>query len=723
MAISVLVAFLAAIQSVASISLFPPGVQARDMQVAGAATHVLIDSPKSWILDQNAGVGDFGGLSQRAELLSNRIVSPPVVERVAKRIGVPPDQIGSVVRLTVPVPFVMRDLDSEQRANQLVNARQPFRIDVQSDKQYPIIHIYTQAPSVVGAVTLANATVAELREEVRRQAAKEHVEPRLQPNLEQLMPARGGIVNHGARPQIALLTFLVIFAVCCSLLLLARRVWFGWVAAGRERTADHPAEWTPPPATAEDAADDRWPHTNRLLPWAVAVFIAVLWLVPFNSIELSAQLPFDLKFDRLVLPFVFGLWVLALAAGGPAAPRLRITWIHGGVGAFVAVACLSVVLDAGYINHTLDFDLASKKLVLLLSYLLLFVIVASVVRRSEVRAFMTYSLVLAVICAVGMLYEYRFKYNVFYSLSDSLLPGGFTIQQPETGLVDTAGRAMTRGSADHPLEAVAMLTMALPIALVGLMQSKTRRNRILYGLAACVLVAATVSTYRKSALMAPLSVGLTLAYFRRRELLRLAPAGVLFILVIQFLAPGALGSLFSQVQPDQLGVGTVDDRASDYDAVRPEVWGHLLFGRGYGSIDPWSFRVLDSDVLSRLVDTGVIGLLALIMMPLAILFVARGPIRARHAEWSPPALAIAAAAVSFLVVEFLFDVSSFPHAPYILMTLAGFLAVIVARDPEPPPVPLRRRRPVAEEADWDAELAELPGAAERDLTTAGADRG
>lgn len=113
--------------------------------------------------------------------------------------------------------------------------------------------------------------------------------------------------------------------------------------------------------------------------------------------------------------------------------------------------------------------------------------------------------------------------------------------------------------------------------------------------------------------------------------------------------------------------------------MRPEVWSHLAFGRGYGSLDPWSFRVLDSDVLSRLVDTGVVGLLTLLLMPISILLVARGLIRARDARWSPPALTIAAAAVSFLVVEFLFDVSSFPHAPYILMTLAGALAVIVAR--------------------------------------------
>ena len=50
------------------------------------------------------------------------------------------------------------------------------------------------------------------------------------------------------------------------------------------------------------------------------------------------------------------------------------------------------------------------------------------------------------------------------------------------------------------------------------MQSARWRGRLLYGLAACVLMAGAFSTYRKTALIAPVSVILTLAYFRRREL-------------------------------------------------------------------------------------------------------------------------------------------------------------------------------------------------------------
>ena len=127
------------------------------------------------------------------------------------------------------------------------------------------------------------------------------------------------------------------------------------------------------------------------------------------------------------------------------------------------------------------------------------------------------------------------------------------------------------------------------------MRSKRWRERILFGLAACALIAAMFATYRKSALLAPVAVFLTLAYFRRRELLKLAPLGLVLVVIVSSLSPGALGSTVSQfIRPDRLSVPTVSDRSSDYDAVRPDVWTHVAFGRGWGSYDHRNYRILDS---------------------------------------------------------------------------------------------------------------------------------
>jgi hypothetical protein len=451
---------------------------------------------------------------------------------------------------------------------------------------------------------------------------------------------------------------------------------------------------TPPPwaarartgSRAAAATGDDWPNTTRVLPWLLAGFYAVLWLVPFNAIQLSASLPIDLKFDRLILPWIVLAWILAIAHGGPAAPRLRLTPIHVAVGLFAAVATFSVIANAPALNQTLEFDMALKKIPLLVAYLSLFLLTASIVRRTEVRAFLDLTLVFPTICALGLIIEYRFEYNVFYTWSDKLLPGVFQVGAVDPSAIDGIGRRATIGPAEVGLEAVAMLAMALPIALVGVSQATRWRGRLWYGLAACVLLAAAFSTYRKSALLAPVSVLATLAYYRRREFVKLIPLGMVLVVVVHFLSPGALGSTTIQLSADRLGVTTVSDRTADYDALRPDVWSHLLLGRGWGSYDHLSYRILDNEFLQRIVETGVIGLVAFVLVGVSVIAVANAPIRARHPVWSPIALACAASAVAFLVVATLFDSLSFPHVPYIFLSLAGLLAAsLPARgDPQEP---------------------------------------
>ena len=730
-AVSALVALVVAVASSNTISLFPPKLGGRSLQIAGAATHVLIDPPAGW---RPAGSSDFDALTTRAGLLADMMASRPVVERIGRRVGVSANRIAAVPRITANVPAVLKEPDSEKRASDILLSTRPYRIDIETDATRPILDLYTQAPTPAGAERLARAAVDGLRDYLGALAIRDGVKPGGQVSLRQIGQPRGAVLNRGTGLQIAMLTFLVVFAVCTSLGLFLRRGRRDSSPAPSER-ADRPLRPIPSPSgrsceprwprgilalstaagaprqivlprplpqwrsigtrrrprarnLAVDGGD--WPRTTRVLPWMIAGFIAMLWLVPFNVIELDASLPFDLKLDRLLLPLIAGTWVLWLAAGGHGATRPRVTWIHAAVGAFLLLACLSVVLDARYLNQTLELNSSIKQLTVLVAYISLFVMVASIVRRSEVGAFLKYTLVLAVICAVGMIVEYRFQYNVFYDLSDKLLPGFFHMDLNTSAsfglhgssVVDDSGRRLVSGPAEAGLEAVAMLAMALPIALVGMLDATRLRGRILYGIAACLILAAAMSTYRKSAFLAPISVGLTIAYFRRNELLKLTPLLLVLVLAIHVLSPGAFGSVVDQLHPSSLGVSTVSDRTADYDAIRPDVWTHLAFGRGFGSYSHVNYRILDSDLLSRLVDMGVVGLAAYVLVMVSVIATARRVIRSRHPKWAPIALVCASAAVAILVASALFDVMSFPHVPYIFLTLAAFLAVIVGQPRE-----------------------------------------
>jgi hypothetical protein len=657
-------------------------VSREDTRVAVAATHVTVDTPRGTMLDPEALTQDYDILIQRAEILGRMLVSPAVLEDTARYAGVPPTELSGLARDTAPVQQALKEPGSEQRANQILLSRARYRIEVQGRPEDPVLDIYTQAPTTEQALRLANGSVKGLRTYLGALSADDGLSPDETLVVKQLGLARGGVVSGGAtRLQIAMLTFLVVFAFALALLGgLAYLFSVSTPAAAAARRA------APPEVGGGD-----WPRTGRLLPWLVAAFMTLVWVIPFSSIKIDASLPIDLELDRLVLPVVFAVWALALAVGGSLAPRLRLTWVHAGVATFVFVAFLSVVVNANYLNGTFELDQALKKLPLLVSYISLFVIAASVIRRREVPAFLIFTLGLAVVVSVGMIWEYRFGYNVFYSLPDKLLPGFFAVEAREAGAVDGIGRLEVAGPAAVPLEAVAMLAMALPIAIVGLMSAVERRSRILYILAACIIMAAVIATFRKSGLIAPAVVGLTIIYFRREHVLKLIPVLVVGVIAVHILSPGALGSTAEQLEPDRLGVNTVSDRAADYDALRPDVWTDLALGRGFGSYEYTRFRILDNDLLHRLVETGVLGLAAYLLLIISVILAARRLIRSRS-PGSDAALVGASAAAGFLTVTVLFDVLSFPHATYIFLFTAAIVACVAGK-PEPEPERAPRRRP------------------------------
>jgi hypothetical protein len=645
-----------------------------NLQVATAATHVLVDDPDASIVDRRALPQDVSTLQTRAELYARLMTTTPVLDAIGKRAGLPGDQISGVARITANVPIPLTQPGSEERADQIRASKAPYRLELQSDPGEPVLAVYAQAPSVDAAQRLANSAAVGLHDFLVGLARHQGFPEQELPQLRELGSAEGGIVNGKAKFMIAGLTFVTAFTLSfILLLLLARRLW-------RRRPAEAPGRAR---LTVRAAAD--WPRTTRVLPWGVALLIAMFWLTPFDKIQLSMSTPVNITLDRILLPLVAVIWLIARRAGPGAAPRVRITRVHVAVGLFVAFAFLSVVLDARYLNQTGELKLAFKKLPLLVSYISIFVIVASSVRRTEVAAFMKYTLILAVICGLEIIIEYRFKTNLFLSWSERIFRGPFEVVVDDSGsAVDSLGRRWIAGPAGSGVEVVTMMSMVLPIAVFGVLSAKTRRRKALYGLAMAILFAAMFATERKSSLLAPAAVMLTLAYFRRRELLSLAPLGLVIVVLVTALSPGAIRGVVNQfVRADNTHVATVSDRTADYDAIRPDLWSHLAFGRGYGSYEHNTYRILDSEILSLGIETGVLGLAAFVLIGLSVILVARKTVALRDPRWSPPALWGVAAGVCLLVVSTLYDLMAFPHGTCIFLYTAGLVVVAVGAAAEP----------------------------------------
>lgn len=439
------------------------------------------------------------------------------------------------------------------------------------------------------------------------------------------------------------------------------------------------------PATAGTADEgDVWPRTYRLLPWLVATFLTMLWLVPFDSIAAPINLGFDGKLDRIVLVVMAAVWLVLAAAGGRYGPRFRRTPFNVALLFFVSVAIASDVIRIPVLANLGEDQLAGKKLALLLAYVTFFYFVATAVRPPEVRNFLKYMVILAAITAIGTVYEYRTHTNVFYDWAPKIFQGFDVSLQP--GL-SKFGRPPIVGPTKAALADATILSIALPFALVFMFNARERREKLLWYVATGFIIAGTVATLRRSAVLIPAGALLTLLVYSPKRMLRFLPALVVLVLSIQVIAPHAISGI--RYQFSNSNNASTQGRTSDYGAVTPDILTYPAFGRGYGTYDPHKYRILDNAYLLLLVETGFVGLAAFAIMLVTGASIAHKTIRTRDPVRGPPALALMAAIVGFAIACFTFDALSFAQAPYMLLFVLAL--VVVAGDRGLRPV---QRRPV-----------------------------
>lgn len=437
---------------------------------------------------------------------------------------------------------------------------------------------------------------------------------------------------------------------------------------------------------AEDRrAPDAFPHTRRPLPWVLAAFVAMLFLVPIDSTELRVHLPFDSRIDRAAVLGVLLAWIWFRGDRKAFARTQRSRLFPAAATSFLLIAIASLLLDVQRIVNVGELGLAGKRFGLLASFLAISWFTLSALRFEDVRGFASYLIGLASIMALGILVERHTGYNAFYSLSASLLKPIATVAPAPTDIhpaFGTDGRVVVVGPTLHGLAATTMLVVAMPFALVRVLHARSRHSWLLNAFAFALMLAAAAATDRKSALVVPVAVVAYIAWHRPREVLRLAPLGlVLLVGLVHLASPGALGTLFSD---NAVAGSSTTHRVADFTDVTPDVLAHPLIGRGFGTLNPEQpnvFRINDDEYVDELWQVGFVGLAAYLLMILAPPIAARRAIRARDSTVAPLALAASAGCVAYLAANALFDAMSFPQAPYMFFIVAA-LATVAAAGPD-----------------------------------------
>ena len=216
-----------------------------------------------------------------------------------------------------------------------------------------------------------------------------------------------------------------------------------------------------------------------------------------------------------------------------------------------------------------------------------------------------------------------------------------------------------------------MLAMVLPLALHFAIQASGRERWWRWLCAALIGLAIPMSLSR-TAIVGVLVVGLVLvpAWTPERQRRAIVIAG-LWSAAVWLMVPGLVGTisnLFANYGSDT----SVTARTERYAKIGGLLRHHVFVGRGLGTFVPEKYFVLDNQYLGTVLEAGLIGLVAIVLVMLVAFGCARGARRRlRDESGRDLAQALAASAAVPLVVFATFDALSFPMVPGLLFLLLG----------------------------------------------------
>jgi hypothetical protein len=180
------------------------GLSKRSHQFGAAQSQILIDSPRSSLVDLTQ---ETPPLATRAAVYTQFMRSNAVKEAISEATGIPADSIVAQGPYTTAGGSQNLPRPSEARANEVRGEKDGYRLVFDYQQDLPIVSIYAQAPNAKAAVRLAAGTVEGVRAYISRLEREQKVPAEAQTQIRELGAAEGGTVNAGADPIMAILAF------------------------------------------------------------------------------------------------------------------------------------------------------------------------------------------------------------------------------------------------------------------------------------------------------------------------------------------------------------------------------------------------------------------------------------------------------------------------------------------------------------------------------------
>lgn len=251
-AIVLVLAVFAAILTAYQVSISPPGLHKRTLQVSAASSQILVDSPKSTLVS-GGSTDTFAALATRAMIYGQYLSSLEARRQIAKKVGVPPATIATAGPYSPETgQTAYESQPAGERANELLKEGAVNRLVFTAQEGVPILSVSSQAPTTERAIALANASFQVLTDYVDSLEAEDKpVSEGV--TLRELGTPQGGTLGSSNGKILMALAFLAVFGLGCAAILIVPGFARRWRALDDVDRAHAAGSYPQPVAHAADA--------------------------------------------------------------------------------------------------------------------------------------------------------------------------------------------------------------------------------------------------------------------------------------------------------------------------------------------------------------------------------------------------------------------------------------------------------------------------------------
>lgn len=212
-------AVFAAILTAYRVSVSPPGLHKRTLQVSVASSQILVDSHKSTLVN-GASAETFNALATRARIYGQYLSSLEARRQIAKLVGVPPGSINTAGPFSPETGTISyQSQPAGERASELLKEGAVNRLVFSAQEGVPILSVSAQAPTTDRAVALANASFKVLTDYVDSLEAEDQP-VREEVTVRELGTPQGGTLGSSNGKILMVLAFLAVAGLGCAAILL-----------------------------------------------------------------------------------------------------------------------------------------------------------------------------------------------------------------------------------------------------------------------------------------------------------------------------------------------------------------------------------------------------------------------------------------------------------------------------------------------------------------------